>query len=312
MTLWLRQLPREFFAVGIHWLCISGHSTFHVHQRRAEGNDPFLWAKGIPGAEMHGRMTVQHGNSVRTRGSIMVAQALSMGEGTGCQSTSINDADTEQVYHMILQNRQVTIDKVAHQLQISHGSDMKLSKTGMTSIKSVNSGSQSNSQNCTKRNIWTSANGSWITVVLKVTTSWKELSREMKHGPTIISQRVNTGVWNGNILIHLPKESSNCIQSTTGKLMLTVFGTQVATTGTLSGDGLNSEQCSLQRDNLKPAIWSKRRGLLSEGFVLLHDDACPHTAAHTVETLKKLNFEVLEHPLCGLDLTPSDPPVWST
>jgi hypothetical protein len=33
---------------------------------------------------------------------------------------------------------------------------------------------------------------------------------------------------------------------------------------------------------------------------------------NTVETLKKLNFEVLEHPLYSLDLTPSDPPVWST
>jgi hypothetical protein len=34
--------------------------------------------------------------------------------------------------------------------------------------------------------------------------------------------------------------------------------------------------------------------------------------AHTVENLKKLNFELLEHPLYSLDLTPSDSPVWST
>jgi hypothetical protein len=34
--------------------------------------------------------------------------------------------------------------------------------------------------------------------------------------------------------------------------------------------------------------------------------------AHTVENLEKLNFEVLEHPLYSLDLTPSDSPVWST
>jgi hypothetical protein len=32
--------------------------------------------------------------------------------------------------------------------------------------------------------------------------------------------------------------------------------------------------------------------------------------AHTVENIKKLNFEVLEHPLYSLDLTPSDTPVW--
>jgi hypothetical protein len=33
---------------------------------------------------------------------------------------------------------------------------------------------------------------------------------------------------------------------------------------------------------------------------------------HSVENLKKLNFEILEHPLYNLDLTPSDSPVWST
>ena len=40
--------------------------------------------------------------------------------------------------------------------------------------------------------------------------------------------------------------------------------------------------------------------------MLLHDNACPHTVTHTVETPKKINFEVLEHPLYSLDLTPLD------
>ena len=29
---------------------------FHLHQRRAEGSDPFLWAEGVPGAKMHRMM----------------------------------------------------------------------------------------------------------------------------------------------------------------------------------------------------------------------------------------------------------------
>jgi transposase len=44
------------------------------------------------------------------------------GEGTGSHSTSITDADVERVYGMIPQNIQVTVDEVAHQLQISCGS----------------------------------------------------------------------------------------------------------------------------------------------------------------------------------------------
>ena len=62
------------------------------------------------------------------------------------------------------------------------------------------------------------------------------------------------------------------------------------------GSAVNSARYSgMQCDELKTAIWSKWTGLLSEGFVLLHDNARPYTAAHTVETLKELNFEVLEH-----------------
>ena len=39
--------------------------------------------------------------------------------------------------------------------------------------------------------------------------------------------------------------------------------------------------------------------------MLLHDNVRPHTAAHTVETLQKLNFDVLAHPPYSPDLVPS-------
>jgi hypothetical protein len=86
------------------------------------------------------------------------------------------------------------------------GQPMKLSTTGLPFIKSVHDGSQSNSQNCTKRSVWTSANGFCIAMVLKVTTSWNESSREMKHGSTVLGQRY-ARVWNGNILIRPPNKA---------------------------------------------------------------------------------------------------------
>jgi hypothetical protein len=100
---------------------------------------------------------------------------------------------------------------------------------------------------------------------------------------------------------HSSTEKKFKTHSTARKLMLTVFGT-------LSRDWQNNEHCSLQCDELKPAIRSQRRGLLSESVVLLHDIAYPHT----VEILMKLNFEILEHPLYSLDFTPSGSPLWST
>ena len=77
---------------------------------------------------------------------------------------------------MILQNRRVTTDEVARQLQISHGTAYEIYHNRLAFYMSVRIGSHSNSQYCTKRNMWISANGLWIAVVLKATTSCKESS----------------------------------------------------------------------------------------------------------------------------------------
>ena len=67
------------------------------------------------------------------------------------------------------------------------------------------------------------------------------------------------------------------------------------------GTTMNSARYSeMLTDRLKPAILSKCRGLLPKGVLLLHDNAHPHTAAHTAETLQKLILRV------SPDLAPSD------
>jgi hypothetical protein len=48
---------------------------------------------------------------------------------------------------------------------------------------------------------------------------------------------------------------------------------------------------------------------MSEGVELLHKSACPNTAAHTAETLKKINFEVMEYPPYSPDRLS---PIWTT
>jgi hypothetical protein len=98
--------------------------------KRAEGSDIFLWAVGVPGAEMHRRMSVQYGNGVMSQWIVREWIAsfkngrtiFKHGEGPGRQSTSNTYADAERVYCMILQNRRLTVDVVAHQLQIIRGS----------------------------------------------------------------------------------------------------------------------------------------------------------------------------------------------
>jgi len=57
---------------------------------------------------------------------------------------------------------------------------------------------------------------------------------------------------------------------------------------------------------LRPAIKSKRRGLLSTGVLLQHDNPRPLTTRSTVATIQDLPFECLPHPPYSPDLSPSD------
>ncbi|KAK8406844.1 hypothetical protein O3P69_007418 [Scylla paramamosain] len=99
-------------------------------------------------------------------------------------------------------------------------------------------------------------------------------------------------------------------QPSAGKVMLTVFWDSrgpILEHYLETGSTVNSERYSdMLINKLKPAIRNKRRGLLSEGVLLLHDNARPHTAVHTINTLQELHFEVLEHPAYSPDLAPSD------
>jgi len=46
--------------------------------------------------------------------------------------------------------------------------------------------------------------------------------------------------------------------------------------------------------------------MLSKKVLLHHDNARPHTAAGTVETVQQLGFKLLQHPPYSPDLAPSD------
>jgi histone-lysine N-methyltransferase SETMAR len=62
----------------------------------------------------------------------------------------------------------------------------------------------------------------------------------------------------------------------------------------------------LLKNHLRPTIKSKRRGLLSTGVLLQHDNARSHTARSTVAAIQDRSFECLPHPSYSPDLAPSD------
>jgi hypothetical protein len=95
-----------------------------------------------------------------------------------------------------------------------------------------------------------------------------------------------------------------------GKVMLTIFwdvNGSILVHFQEKGQTVTSAQYSdMLVSELKPVIRLKCWGLLSKRVLLLHDNTHPHTAAHTVDTLRALKFEVLKHPPYSTDLAPSD------
>lgn len=72
------------------------------------------------------------------------------------------------------------------------------------------------------------------------------------------------------------------------------------------GDTINSTTYCETLKKLRRAIQNKRRGMLSRGIVLLHDNARPHTAKRTQDLIASFGWEQLDHPPYSPDLAPSD------
>ena len=66
----------------------------------------------------------------------------------------------------------------------------------------------------------------------------------------------------------------------------------------------SATHADLLKNQLRPAIKSKRRRRLSTGVLLQHDSARPHTARSVVTTIQDLSFECLPHPPYPPDLAP--------
>src|SRR3954469_8691334 len=110
--------------------------------------------------------------------------------------------------------------------------------------------------------------------------------------------------------VTFPSPKKFRVQSLAGKVMATVFWD---IKGVLLLDFLERNHTVTGQhysdqleEQLHPSIRSKRRGLLSKGVVLQHNNVRAHTANVTSSTSTKLGWEVLVHPPYSPDLATSD------
>jgi hypothetical protein len=125
-------------------------------------------------------------------------------------------------------------------------------------------------------------------------------SLEMRPGSTIMTQTANARVCSGSTQLP-PSLKKFKTQPSAGKVKLAVFwdsqGPVLEHYQERGNTVTSGRYCDMLRNELKPTIHKKLRGNLSQGVLLLDDNAHPHSAAHTKETLQELKYEALDHPL---------------
>jgi [histone H3]-lysine36 N-dimethyltransferase SETMAR len=98
-------------------------------------------------------------------------------------------------------------------------------------------------------------------------------------------------------------------QPSAGKIMATIFWDS---SGVLLIDFLphkttiNGQYYAALMGRLRESIIEKRRGKLTKGVLLLHDNAPAHTARVAQAAIRDCGFEQLNHPAYSPDLAPSD------
>lgn len=277
----------------------------------------FLRSEGLKPIEIHRRMKVQYGDACLSQqqvyewsrkfanGVTSVEDAPRPGQAQRVVTTQ-NIAAVEAI---VMENHRVTLNDIAECLKISHGSAHHIVHDVLQFHK---------------------VTARWVPRLLtpelkeRRVDACEELLRRFEREGDGFLARIVTGdeTW---VHFHQPetkRESKEWRHSTSpkpkkcrtepsaGKVMLTLFWDEkgvILEHYTPRGTTVTSASYSdLLKNHLRPAIKSKRRGLLSSGVLLQHDNARPHTARTTVATITDLHFECLPHPPYSPDLAPSD------
>jgi len=94
-----------------------------------------------------------------------------------------------------------------------------------------------------------------------------------------------------------------------GKVMATVFWDRkgvLLVDFMAHGTTINADRYCETLKKLRRAIQNRRRGMLTKGVCLLHDNARPHVARQTVALLDQFGWDIITHPPYSPDLAPCD------
>lgn len=277
----------------------------------------FLVAEGVKGSVIHARMLKVYGNNCLNRSNIFkwVAQFRSGRERVADEQRTgrpvqVATSSLESRIDMIIRdNRRITVELIAEKVNASVGTvhniihnKLLYKKTcarwvprQLTDIHKetrLQISQQLKARCSTEKEAFferiVTCDETWIH---HYEPESKRQSLEWKHTSSPTRKKFKT-------------------QPSAGKVMLTLFWDSQ---GPIFCDFLEDQRtinsqyyCNMLENKVKPAIRTKRRGLLTKGVILLHDNARPHTAQITQQCIQKLGWEILPHPPYSPDLAPSD------
>jgi len=217
-------------------------------------------------------------------------------ERSGRPSTSTTDEKLEEARAIILTYRRVTIEEIALQLGISQGTAYSLGHDILGFHKAaarwvprhLTEEHKCNRQHiCSSLLEWYNREGeNFLNCIITGDETWfhhyepetKWQSMQWKHTSSPPSKKFKS-------------------QPSAGKLLLTVFWDSqgpILEHCMEKGVTVTSVNYCNMLNELRLAIRSKQRGRLTQGVLLLHDNVRTHMAHLTINTIRQLNWEVLE------------------
>lgn len=226
----------------------------------------------------------------------------------GGPKTATDAEHVAQVESLILANRRLKVSEIAQEIGISQGSVYNIIHTNLhmskVSARWVPRNLSIQDKHCRMEasrellDLFNSNPDDFMARLVTGDETWlhhwdpetKQESMQWKHAESPAPKKFKT-------------------QASAGKIMASVFWD---CQGLLLIDymphktTINAEYYAQLLKKLRSAIKEKRRGKLSKGIFLLHDNAPVHKARVAQAALKDCGFEQLNHPPYSPDLAPSD------
>jgi histone-lysine N-methyltransferase SETMAR len=304
----LREKKKVFSITPVH---ISNMSTI---EHRAVIK--FFTRKGLNATDIHKELDSVYGDSAPSYRTVAkwVAEFKDPERGfedaprSGRPSTTVTDENIQAIERIVMRDRQISVRRVANELGIS--------KTRVHEIMDNHLGM---SKVCTR---WVPK---LLTPVQRINRveCCQELLQESEEDPAKFLGRIVTGdeswiyhydplsqseakVWKK------PEERTPTRprqQRSTEKVMMTVFWDEdgiLLTDYLARGSTITGPYYASLIKRLRSTILEKRRGKVSHGVLLLHDNAPVHKSNIVQAAIRQAGFVELNHPAYSPDIAPTD------